>query len=159
MSHVTHNCHITWLTLKYINVTNRATDCLSVSWEGKQNRDARCQFFIGGIGSCTHFMVQKMFILVYHLLGSIIWWHLEYSSHTSTLFFFFFFGKGIIFTKPTKMSHTENLRSRIEKQLTTQIRLQKRQYKGRGNALPDLMISSSSSILCKLMGHWIETST
>lgn len=66
-------------------MTNRAAGCLSVSWEGKQNRDARCQFFIGGTGSGTHVMVQKIFIPVYHLPESIILWHLEHSSRTSTL--------------------------------------------------------------------------
>lgn len=68
-------------------MTNRAAGCLSVSWEGKQNRDARCQFFIGGTGSGTHLMVQKIFIPVYHLPESIILWHLEYSSHTIQVHF------------------------------------------------------------------------
>ena len=64
-----------------------------------------------------------------------------------------FFEKETYFIKPTKKSHTESLQSRTKKQLTTQIRLQKRQYKGRGNALPNLIISCSSSVLCELMGH------
>lgn len=78
-------------------MTNRAAGCLSVSWEGKQNRDARCQFFIGGTGSGTHVMVQKIFIAWVWLEESItllkkkkeeesnILWHLEHSSRTSTL--------------------------------------------------------------------------
>ena len=70
-----------------------------------------------------------------------------------SLVFFFFFEKESYSLNQTKKSHTENLRSRTEKQLTTQIRLQKRQYKGRGNALPDLTISNSSSVPCELMGH------
>ena len=48
--------------------------CVSVNWDGKQNKTSKCQFFISGRESGTYFMVQKMFIHIIALAISFIFY-------------------------------------------------------------------------------------
>ena len=57
---------------------------------------------------------------------------------TTTLFFFFFLKRKHISLKQTRRVIQRACEAGQRKQFTAQIRMQKRQYKGRGNALPNL---------------------